>query len=104
MKASINGPNRRKNRAGDDTVASNFHASSKKAGHGHGEDGVSTTAIKFTVRSLEDYLEAHGDMAKSIGDGCLFTVNKEKENSSGNQLLKMHRKQSEYIVLTSFYY
>ena len=37
-------------------------------------------------------------MAKSIGDGCLFTVNKEKENSSGNQLLKMHWKQSEYIV------
>ena len=101
MKASINGPNRRKNRVGDKTVASSFddkshhnnivHSSSKNQTN---ETAASfTKSIPFKVRSLEKFLEEKNKSRSScsdnelqnflneeyIGDACLFTVNTTSE-------------------------
>ena len=124
MKASINGPNRRRNRVGDETKASNFdNESSKEFGAGGETVNGAASAIdahhaskiktmRFKVRSLETYLEQQhchikdndngsslngdGTGSESIGDACLFTVGKGggNDSDSGYELLKEHFLQS----------
>ena len=96
MKASINGPNRRKNRVGDKTVASHFD-SYKKTGETDSDVVEEHTIISFKVRSLETYLELKDNsLMGSIGDACIFTVYKDFKEGSGYQLLNKHFTMSEY--------
>lgn len=104
MKASLNGPNRRKNRVGDKTVASYFDTKSHPADIADGGSGSLTTlaiinAIPFRVKSLEKFIEQRNSSRISgsrsgssstscssqneqqsflnkeyIGDACLFTL------------------------------
>ncbi len=96
MKASINGPNRRKNRTGDKTLVADFDASSRKAGN----DEAEHSGIYFKVRSLEKFVSKNDSFSGSIGDACMFTVNRKRENDSGCRLLKVHFDQSEFIRST----
>ncbi len=125
MKASINGPNRRKNRAGDKTVVSAFESDKIIAS----SDGKSTapnisSSIQFKVKSLERYFEKCRNRVstftsssssnhrnnllnpESIGDACLFTVQRKKESvggagrrqvCSGQQLLEHHFHMSKFL-------
>ena len=106
MKASINGPNRRNNRTGDKTVASDFgshshHVSSSPSVSANGsETSTMNRSIRFKVKSLETYLadakmKGTGNNSdendnsgtflnqESIGDACLFTVCAD-DNDNGN--------------------
>jgi hypothetical protein len=101
MKASINGPNRRKNRVGDNTIAFKFQenetvqssASStntttsstplttkekEQDDQEHPPLPPASSRLRFKVRSLEKYLVSTDSsiIAQSIGNSCLFTVNK----------------------------
>lgn len=95
MKASLNGPNRRKNRTGDKYIVADYDASSRKIGK---EEAGATPGmnISFKVRSLETYVSNNDNdaLAGSIGDACLFTVKRESDNDSGFRLLKIHCQQS----------
>lgn len=92
MKASINGPNRRKNRIGDKTVASTFLESTTLATN----PSETSRPIQFKVRSLEKYQanlnSKHGPSTN--GDACLFTVTADATSSdtsdSGYRLLQKH--------------
>jgi hypothetical protein len=101
MKASINGPNRRKNRSGDKLKASNFTIDTTKEAENGGSSSTkptntithsicttTTNQFKFKVKSLEKLLELHGKQLnninkESIGDACLFSLlvesNKDEE-------------------------
>ena len=114
MKASINGPNRRKNRTGDKTIASDFDLGKSAASN-------TSCSIKFKVKSLERYFETNrvrdstsssnrSDLfnKESIGDACLFTVRRKKNNDgggeglrnccSGQQLLEQHFQLSKSLI------
>ena len=93
MKASINGPNRRKNRIGDKTVASTFLESTTLA-----TDPSEQTfpPIQFKVRSLEKYqANLNSKNAPTTnGDACLFTVTADDTSGdtydAGYRLLQKH--------------
>ena len=96
MKASINGPNRRRNRVGDDTIASNLqlNQSPKSSAQKQSTNPITTTTstgdeeIRFRIRSLESFWEkqqhTHHNLknaanydarynCNTIGNACLFT-------------------------------
>ena len=98
MKASINGPNRRKNRVGDKTVASHFDTKSHPTNTADGTISDFVKSIPFRVKSLEKFLEeknsssisgirsgnsscsSHNEQQKFLNkeyirDACIFTVN-----------------------------
>ena len=93
MKASINGPNRRKNRVGDRNLASDFESNVKPI-----ETNNSST-VSFKVKSLEKLLQSNPDILDSfngdIGNSCLFAVDKScvGTDDSGLQLVKQHKQQ-----------
>ncbi len=106
MKASINGPNRRKNRAGDKTVASDFNATGKKNDVESSTRSTcnrnETQSMQFKVKSLERYLSSlksspGGGCHNVIGDACLFSVKADCDEwtCAGQQLLHQHFQMSE---------
>ena len=115
MKASINGPNRRKNRVGNKSIASEFdHAGSSSTSK---LSSPFESDISFKVRSLEAYLKssnggsssdidsgigAHENLypgsVGSIGNACIFTVRRNDPDSAGCRLLRRHSEMSEWMV------
>ena len=109
MKASINGPNRRKNRAGDKTFACDFTTALGEGNSAQDENDQSPT-IQFKVKSLEKYLaSSNNDILKGddcnreslreeIGDACLFSVrsNVNESNCAGQQLIRQHFQMGEF--------
>lgn len=112
LKASINGPNRRRNRIGDRTVASTFDdGSTKKSNERSGDENTNnktTTTISFRLRSLEKFLDdndnendddnsSNREMMNipAYGNACLFTVG--NGNGMGRALLERHFQTSEYL-------
>ena len=112
MKASINGPNRRKNRAGNKTIASDFNATnSTTPGNVHSDE---SQCMIFKVKSLEKSLASfklsnqknghHNSLPldeDSIGDACVFVVKSDCDEStcSGQQLLHQHFQMSKFIYI-----
>jgi cytochrome b involved in lipid metabolism len=89
MKASINGPNRKKNRIGDKTAASNYDD------HHIPITSSSSSLIQFKVRSLDKYQSTplgRKNMALTLsnGDACYFTVDPHDITDSGYRLLQEH--------------
>jgi len=101
MKASINGPNRRKNRVGDKTVASTYSILSKDD-HPPTTSSSSSSPIQFKVRSLEKYQSTLGSSSNNTcsqfdqsplsngSDACLFTVDPNNVTDSGYRLMQEH--------------
>ena len=93
MKASINGPNRRKNRVGDRNLASDFESKVKPI------ETTNSSTVSFKVKSLEKLLQSNPDILDSfngdIGNSCLFAVDKScvGTDDSGLQLVKQHKQQ-----------
>jgi hypothetical protein len=112
MKASLNGPNRRKNRSGNKTVVSDFSHSNTRSRHvvsvvssSPEESSIdlkqqckkisasTTKPLKFKVKSLEHLLNNNNASSLSInkdclGDACVFTVvgnNKESRSNTNYQ-------------------
>ena len=103
MKASINGPNRRRNRVGDQTIASNLtldqpptkplatqstSTSSTSSSTRTGISDCDTNVLRFRIQSLESYWEKHANNSDArynnphdIGTSCLFTKKKGKRKS-----------------------
>jgi cytochrome b involved in lipid metabolism len=79
FKASINGPNNRRNRAGDAIGLSPALG-----------DESEPLRLPFMVRSLDKFLSTKENLStESLGNACLFTM-KQNESGSGQKLLMNH--------------
>ena len=84
MKASLNGPNRRRNRVGDRTVAADFDAA--------GAVETKTTKCSFLVKPLEELEAAAAPgsplqrLLAGLGNACLFTTH----GQAGKDLINYH--------------
>lgn len=88
VKASINGPNNRKNRAGE---AFSAHL-----------NPVMMTKLPFRIKRLDKLLlnDITGLNLESIGNACIFTFS-QNENGSGRQLLSKHLEMTGHELYSS---
>jgi cytochrome b involved in lipid metabolism len=85
VKASINGPNNRRNRAGDTITP---------LGLGSAGEIEAALRLPFMVRSLDKFLSSQKNLSiESLGNACLFTI-KQNGSGSGQKLLMDHCKMS----------
>lgn len=105
MKASINGPNRRKNKTGDKTTAFDLwnltNSTSSKVDNNDTSQELEfsnkfTIPLKFKVKSLEKFLEKchqNDQISKHnkqninkecLGDACVFTIRTETSSVDSN--------------------
>ena len=91
MKASLNGPNRRRNRVGDRTVAADLDGSKSTPSTAAVGDG-SSSKRSFLVKPLEDLEAAAAPdsplqrLLGGLGDACLFTTH----GHAGKDLVNQH--------------
>jgi len=101
MKASLNGPNRRRNRVGDRTVASDLGSSQEQQQHqqqGQGQrqgqsqsqGSSSSSTATFKIKSLETFLDTKqgqrmkidGGLLMQGGDACIFSVRRGQNDTA----------------------
>ncbi len=108
VKASINGPNRRRNRAGDKSIASDLDGlqvhvqgrDSNLTNSIHTEE-VQETTIQFKIKPLEQFLAtAEGKKLSStlVGNSCVFSARRDDSDSMGKRLISKHLSMGECIL------